>query len=411
MMSDIPIIVASLIFSAFFSGMEIAYVSSNKISIEIEKKSTGLISSIIKILTKKPSKFITTMLIGNNIALVIYGFTMGALLTREFDLNLINQTLVSTFIILITAEFLPKVFFQIYSLKFFKIFILPAYFFYIVFYFVSDFVIWISDIFLKIFFKSKGDNKQMLFSKDELGHYINEQMDAVEKDQEIDSEVQIFQNALDFSELKSRDVMIPRIELVAVEIHDYISNLKSLFISSGYSRILIYKSTIDDVLGYAHSSDLFNKPKTIKSILMPVEFIPEAMLIKDVLNLLTAKRRTIAIVLDEYGGTSGMITIEDIVEELFGEIDDEFDNNELIERKVSDNEYEFSARIEVDYLNENYKLHLPVSEEYETLGGLIVNSTEEIPTIKQEIRVGNFLFKILDVSNTRINLVSLKIDA
>ena len=410
-MSEILIIIISLIFSAFFSGMEIAYVSSNKISIEIEKKKTGFISSIIKILTKKPSKFITTMLIGNNIALVIYGFTMGALLTREFDLNLINQTLVSTFIILITAEFLPKVFFQIYSLKFFKIFILPAYFFYIVFYFVSDFVIWISDIFLKIFFKSKADNKQMLFSKDELGHYINEQMDAVEKDQEIDSEVQIFQNALDFSELKSRDVMIPRIELVAVEIHDYISNLKSLFISSGYSRILIYKSTIDDVLGYAHSSDLFNKPKTIKSILMPVEFIPEAMLIKDVLNLLTAKRRTIAIVLDEYGGTSGMITIEDIVEELFGEIDDEFDNNELIERKVSDNEYEFSARIEVDYLNENYKLHLPVSEEYETLGGLIVNSTEEIPTIKQEIRVGNFLFKILDVSNTRINLVSLKIDA
>ena len=410
-MSEIPIIIISLIFSAFFSGMEIAYVSSNKISIEIEKKKTGFISSIIKILTKKPSKFITTMLIGNNIALVIYGFTMGALLTREFDLNLINQTLVSTFIILITAEFLPKVFFQIYSLKFFKIFILPAYFFYIVFYFISDFVIWISDIFLKIFFKSKGDNKQMLFSKDELGHYINEQMDAVEKDQEIDSEVQIFQNALDFSELKSRDVMIPRIELVAVEIHDYISNLKSLFISSGYSRILIYKSTIDDILGYVHSSDLFNKPKTIKSILMPVEFIPEAMLIKDVLNLLTAKRRTIAIVLDEYGGTSGMITIEDIVEELFGEIDDEFDNNELIERKLSDNEYEFSARIEVDYLNENYKLHLPVSEEYETLGGLIVNSTEEIPTINQEIRVGNFLFKILDVSNTRINLVSLKIDA
>mgnify|MGYP001170769295 FL=1 len=410
-MSEILIIIISLIFSAFFSGMEIAYISSNKISIEIEKKKTGFISSIIKILTKKPSKFITTMLIGNNISLVIYGFTMGALLSREFDLNLINQTLVSAFIILVTAEFLPKVFFQIYSLKFFKIFILPAYFFYIVFYFISDFVIWISDIFLKIFFKSKGDNKQMLFSKDELGHYINEQMDAVEKDQEIDSEVQIFQNALDFSELKSRDVMIPRIELVAVEIHDYISNLKSLFISSGYSRILIYNSTIDDVLGYAHSSDLFNKPKTIKSILMPVEFIPEAMLIKDVLNLLTAKRRTIAIVLDEYGGTSGMMTIEDIVEELFGEIDDEFDNNELIERKVSDNEYEFSARIEVDYLNENYKLHLPVSEEYETLGGLIVNSTEEIPTIKQEIRVGDFLFKILDVSNTRINLVSLKIDA
>jgi len=409
-MPDVLIIVVSLIFSAFFSGMEIAYVSSNKISIEIEKKSRGFISSIIKILTKKPSKFITTMLIGNNIALVIYGFSMGALLTREFDLNLFNQTIVSTFIILITAEFLPKVFFQIYSLKFFKIFVLPAYFFYIIFYFISDFVIWISDAFLRILFNSNGDSKQLLFSKDELGHYINEQIEAVEEDQKIDSEVQIFQNALDFSDLKSRDIMIPRIELAAIEIHDYISNLKSLFISSGYSRILIYKETVDDILGYAHASDLFQKPKTIKSILMPVEFIPESMHIKDVLNLLTAKRRTVAIVLDEYGGTSGMITIEDIVEELFGEIDDEFDNNELLENKISDNDYEFSARIEVDYINEKYKLELPVSEEYETLGGLIVNSAEEIPKINEEIKVGNFSFKILDVTNTRINLVSLNID-
>jgi len=410
-MFDIPIIVISLIFSAFFSGMEIAYVSSNKISIEIEKKKTGFISTIIKTLTKKPSKFITTMLIGNNIALVIYGFSMGALLAREFDLNLINQTLVSTFIILITAEFLPKVFFQIYSIKFFKLFIIPAYFFYIVFYYLSDFVIWISDFFLKIFFDSKGDNNQMLFSKDDLGHYINEQMEGVEEDQEIDSEVHIFQNALDFSNLKSRDIMIPRIELIAVEIHDYITNLKSLFISSGYSRILVYKDTIDDVLGYAHSSDLFNKPKSIKSILMPVEFIPEAMLVKDVFNLLTAKRRTMAIVLDEYGGTSGMLTIEDIVEELFGEIHDEFDNNELIEEKLSDIEYNFSARIEVNYINAKYKLNLPVSEEYETLGGLIVNSTEEIPKLNEEIKLGDFSFKILDVTNTRINLVSLKIEA
>ena len=409
-MSDIPIIVVSLIFSAFFSGMEIAYVSSNKISIEIEKKKIGFASSIIKTLTKKPSKFITTMLIGNNIALVIYGFSMGALLTREFDLNLINQTLVSTFIILITAEFLPKVFFQIYSIKFFKLFIIPAYFFYMLFYFVSDFIIWISDFFLKIFFNSKGDNNQLLFSKDDLGHYINEQMEGIQEDQEIDSEVQIFQNALDFSKLKSRDIMIPRIELVAVEIHNYITNLKSLFISSGYSRILIYKDTIDDVLGYAHSSDLFNKPKTIKSILMPVEFIPEAMLVKDVFALLTAKSRTMAIVLDEYGGTSGMLTIEDIVEELFGEIHDEFDNNELIEEKLSDKEYKFSAKIEVDYINEKYKLNLPIAEDYGSLGGLIVNSTQGIPRLEEEIRIGNFLFKILDVTNTRINLVSLKID-
>ena len=409
-MSDIPIIVLSLIFSAFFSGMEIAYVSSNKISIEIEKKKSGFISSIIKTLTKKPSKFITTMLIGNNIALVIYGFSMGALLTREFEFNLINQTLISTFIILITAEFLPKVFFQIYSIKFFKLFIIPAYFFYILFYYVSDFVLWISDFFLKIFFNSKSDNNKLLFSKDDLGHYINEQIEGIEENQEIDSEVQIFQNALDFSELRSRDIMIPRIELAALEIHDYISNLKSLFISSGYSRVLIYKDTIDDILGYTHASDLFNKPKTIKSILMPVEFIPEAMPIKDVLNLLTAKSRSMAIVLDEYGGTSGMLTIEDIIEELFGEIHDEFDNNELVEEKFSDNEYKLSARIHVDYINEKYKLNLPISEEYETLGGLIVNSKQDIPRLNEEIEIENFLFKIIDVTNTRINLVSLKIN-
>ena len=409
-MSDIPIIVVSLIFSAFFSGMEIAYVSSNKISIEIEKKKSGFISSIIKTLTKKPSKFITTMLIGNNIALVIYGFSMGALLTREFEFNLINQTLISTFIILITAEFLPKVFFQIYSIKFFKLFIIPAYFFYILFYYVSDFVLCISDFFLKIFFNSKSDNNKLLFSKDDLGHYINEQIEGIEENQEIDSEVQIFQNALDFSELRSRDIMIPRIELAALEIHDYISNLKSLFISSGYSRVLIYKDTIDDILGYTHASDLFNKPKTIKSILMPVEFIPEAMPIKDVLNLLTAKSRSMAIVLDEYGGTSGMLTIEDIIEELFGEIHDEFDNNELVEEKFSDNEYKLSARIHVDYINEKYKLNLPISEEYETLGGLIVNSKQDIPRLNEKIEIENFLFKIIDVTNTRINLVSLKIN-
>jgi magnesium and cobalt exporter, CNNM family len=424
MNSDVIIIIVSLIFSAFFSGMEIAYVSSNKIHIEIEKKQSGFLAKILTKLTAKPSKFIATMLIGNNIALVIYGFYMGALLMQWFlqlsidniffnylitDLSLLTQTIISTLIILITAEFLPKVFFQIYSNLLLKVFAFPAYVFYMLFSVISDFVIWISDVVLKQFFSTDGDQVQLAFTKVELGNYISEQMESVEEEDVVDSEIQIFQNALEFSEVKSREVMIPRTELVAVEIHNSIKSLNELFTTTGYSKILVYKDTIDDILGYVHSFDLFKKPKTIKSIIMPVEFVPETMLIKDVLNVLTKKRKSVSVVLDEYGGTSGIMTIEDIVEELFGEIEDEHDTIELLEEKVSDTEYNLSARLEVDYLNEIYKLNLPESENYETLGGLIVNSTEEIPAKGEKVKIENFLFTILEVSNTKINVVSLHI--
>jgi magnesium and cobalt exporter, CNNM family len=424
MNSDVIIIIVSLIFSAFFSGMEIAYVSSNKIHIEIEKKQSGFLAKILTKLTAKPSKFIATMLIGNNIALVIYGFYMGALLMQWFlqlsidniffnylitDLSLLTQTIISTLIILITAEFLPKVFFQIYSNLLLKVFAFPAYVFYMLFSVISDFVIWISDVVLKQFFSTDGDQVQLAFTKVELGNYISEQMESVEEEDVVDSEIQIFQNALEFSEVKSREVMIPRTELVAVEIHNSIKSLNELFTTTGYSKILVYKNTIDDILGYVHSFDLFKKPKTIKSIIMPVEFVPETMLIKDVLNVLTKKRKSVSVVLDEYGGTSGIMTIEDIVEELFGEIEDEHDTIELLEEKVSDTEYNLSARLEVDYLNEIYKLNLPESENYETLGGLIVNSTEEIPAKGEKVKIENFLFIILEVSNTKINVVSLHI--
>jgi len=423
MYTDYVIVLISLLFSAFFSGMEIAYISSNKISIEIEKKEKNFTSSILSRLTLKPSKFIASMLIGNNLALVIYGFYMGAILIDFFeylsifeysflnklttDFSLLTQTIISTVVILITAEFLPKVLFQIYSFQFLKFFSLPAYFFYLCFYYISDFVLWITNFILKFFFKTKGDKIQLLFSKVELENYVDEQIDASSENQPIDSEVQIFQNALDFSASKARDIMVPRIELCALEIHDYILKLKETFISTGFTKILIYKNTIDDIIGYVHSHDLFKNPKTIKSMLLPVEFVPESILIKDLLNVLTKKRKSIAIVLDEYGGTSGLITVEDIVEELFGEIDDEFDVNDLIETKLKKNHYNFSARLEVDYLNEHYNLDLPESEDYGTLGGLIVNFTEEIPNLHEELLIENYLFKIIDVSDTKINIVSL----
>lgn len=421
----IVIIIVSLILSAFFSGMEIAYVSSNKIHIEIEKKQDGILAKILSRLTAKPSKFITTMLIGNNIALVIYGFFMGDLLVNWFqsmlptssafvnylltDLSLLSQTIISTFVILITAEFLPKVFFQIYSNTLIKALAVPAYIFYVLFSFISDFVIWISDFVLKYFFKTEGDQIQLAFTKVELGNYISEQMESVEEHDDVDSEIQIFQNALEFSEVKAREVMVPRTEIIAVEINESIKTLNALFTETGCTKILVYQETVDDILGYVHSFELFKKPKTIKSAMLPVEYIPETVLIKDVLNVLTKKHKSIAVVLDEYGGTSGIMTVEDIVEELFGEIEDEHDTVDLIEEKIDEDAYTFSARLEVDYLNETYKLNLPENENYETLGGLIVNHTEEIPDQDEIVIIEGFQFTVLEVSNTKIDLVELKL--
>ncbi len=426
MTSDAVIIIISLLLSAFFSGMEIAFVSSNKIHIEIEKKQVGFLSKLLKKLTAKPSKFIATMLIGNNIALVVYGLYMGDVLMDWFasqlpsdylifhylfdELSLLTQTIISTIVILVTAEFLPKVFFQIYANRLLKILALPAYIFYVLFSMLSTFVIWISDFILKTIFKTKGDEVQLAFTKVELGNYISEQMESVTDQDEVDSEIMIFQNALEFSEVKAREAMIPRTELTAIDIHDSIENLSTLFIQSGHSKIVVYKTTFDDILGYVHAFDLFKTPKSIKSMLMPVEFVPETMLIKDILNVLTKKRKSLAVVLDEYGGTSGILTIEDIVEELFGEIEDEHDSVVLTEEQIDETAFLFSARLEVDYINETYKLQLPEHENYETLGGLVVHHTEEIPDQNQTITIGAFEFTIEEVSNTKIELISLKIN-
>ena len=415
---SIIMILSMLILSAFFSGMEIAYVSSNKVHIAIEKQQDGFLSKILQKITKRPSKFIATMLIGNNIALVIYGFFMGDLLmgyiatylTIEPNgfLALFIQTIVSTVVILLTAEFLPKVFFQIYANNLVKFFALPVYFFYIIFSIISEFVIWITDKLLKLVFKTDGDEVQLSFSKVELGNYISEQMETVKTEDEVDSEIQIFQNALDFSEVKSREVLIPRTEVIAVTIDMSPKELSELFIKTGLSKILVYNKNIDNILGYVHSFELFKKPTTIKSVLIPVVFVPETMLIKEVLNILTKKSKSIAVVIDEYGGTSGILTVEDIVEELFGEIEDEHDKLVLIEKVVNDGIYLFSARLDVDYINETYKLNLPENENYETLGGMIVSFTEGIPKKDEVIVLQDYTFNILEVSNTKLELVEVK---
>ena len=302
------IIILSLVLSAFFSGMEIAFISANKIHIEIEKKQDGFLAMVLTRLTKKPSKFIATMLIGNNIALVVYGLFMGEILMNWFtgmttenailkilitDFSLLTQTLISTFIILITAEFLPKVMFQIYANSLLKLLAIPAFIFYLLFSFVSDFIIWISDLILKYVFRTSGDEVQLAFSKLELGDYITEQMETIEAEDDVDTEIQFFQNALEFAAVKAREVMVPRTEIVAVEMHETPKNLARIFTETGYSKILIYNDTVDNVIGYVHSYELFKKPKTLKSILLPVEFVPETMLIQDILNTLMKKRKII----------------------------------------------------------------------------------------------------------------------
>jgi len=415
----ISIIILCLILSAFFSGMEIAFISSNKIYLEIEKKQDNFLSKILTKLTEKPSKFIAAMLIGNNIALVVYGFLMGGLLMNWIDsfqyhfsdlLNLFIQTVLSTLIVLITAEFLPKVFFQIYANTLIKFFAIPAYIFYILFYLISSFFIWVSDFVLKKFFRTEGDQVQLYFSKIELGNYITEQMSTVEDDDDVDSEIQMFQNALEFSGVKARDVMSPRTEIVAIDLFDSIEELKELFIETGYSKIVVYENSLDDIVGYVHSYDLFKKPKNIKSVVISVEFVPETIYIKDVMKLLTKKRKSVAVVLDEYGGTSGIVTIEDIVEELFGEIEDEHDSDEeLIEKELGDDTYVFSARFDVEYLNQTYKLNIPESDSYGTLGGFIVDFTKDIPLKGEVITIGSYHFVILEATNKKIELVKMTV--
>jgi CBS domain containing-hemolysin-like protein len=417
---QITIILISIIFSAFFSGMEIAFVSSNKIYLEIEKKQNGFFSSFLKKLTQSPSKFIATMLLGNNIALVVYGLFSGKLILNLFfpyvdssqslDFIYISyQILLSTFVILITAEFLPKVLFQIYANILLKYLSIPSYFFYVLLSPLTNILNYISNSVLSKYFKTKEDELRIVFSKDELGDYINEELANESETNEIDSEIQIFQNALEFSNVRAREVMVPRSEIISADRYGDFSKLKQIFIDNGLSKILIHRENIDHIVGYVSLLDMFNEPKSIKSIIHPVELIPESMLINDVLNLLTKKRKSVAVVIDEYGGTSGIITIEDIIEELFGEIEDEHDSPKFLEKKLDLNSFLFSARLEVDYLNNKYKLQIPQSDQYETLGGFIVHNIQDIPTDGEVLKISNYKFIIREVTNTKIETLELKI--
>jgi len=408
---DIIIILFSIITSAFFSGMEIAFISANKLHIELEKKRNGFFPNILGKITQNSSKFITTMLVGNNISLVIYSYFMGKVIVSYLGMSsILLQTFISTVVILVTAEFLPKAIFRVYANESLKIFALPAYFFYILLYSFSYLINGISDFFLKFIFSTDKDHHQTAFSKEELGDYITEQLEnGNDNEEEIDSEIQIFQNALEFQKVKAREIMVPRTEILAIEIHETVSKLSELFIKSGYSKILVYKTSLDDIIGHVNAFELFKKPKTIKSILLPIEIVPESMMISDVLNNLTRKRKSIAVVVDEYGGTSGMITVEDVVEELFGEIEDEHDVQELINERINENEFKLSARLEIDYLNEEYNLNIPKEEAYETLGGFIINQIENIPQKGEELYILNYKIIILDVSSSKIEEISLKI--
>ncbi|MDX5585742.1 MAG: hemolysin family protein [Aureibaculum sp.] len=413
---NILIILISILLSAFFSGMEMAFVTANKMYIELEKKKETFLAKILQKLTENPSKFLTTMLVGNNIALVIYGYFMGELLMPYLKpyivsdfLILLIQTLVSTLIILVTAEFLPKAIFRIYANEFLKIFTLPSYLFLLLFYFISMFITFISDFILRVFFNAKEDNVQLAFTKAELGHFITEQLETVKENEEVDSEIQIFQNALEFHNVKAREAMIPRTDIIAIDVNDSIKNLKGVFVETGLSKIVVFNNSLDDIIGYVHVFELFRNPKSIRSILLPIGVVPETMMINDILNDLTKKQKSIAIVLDEYGGTSGLITIEDIIEELFGDIEDEHDSILLLENKINDREFEFSARLEVDYINETYNLSLREDDAYETLGGLIVDSIENIPQQGEIIEIANFQFTITEVSSSKIENVYLKV--
>jgi len=415
-MNLLIIILVTIILSAFFSGMEIAFVSANKLRLELDKQSEPFNSKILKLVTGDAGNYIATMLVGNNIALVIYGIAFTALLEPFFHLFvqselivLLLQTIVSTLIILIFAEFLPKTLFQIFPNTLLKIFSIPLAFFYILFYPITRFAISITNLLLKAVLKTdiKADNKNPVFSRIDLDEFVNETDNGQEKKVNIKTEIKLFKNALDFSKVKLREIMVPRTEVEMLDINSSVNELRQRFIETGYSRILFYDKNIDNIIGYVHSSVIFQNPETIKPHITNVLIVPETMPANKLLSTFIQEHRSIAIVVDEFGGTSGMVTSEDILEEIFGEIEDEHDTREIIEKKISDTEFIFSGRSEIDLLNEKYFLNLPETEDFETLAGLILYYHESIPKINSVIKTGKFHFKILKVTNTKIELVKL----
>ena len=419
-MNVILIILLAIILSAFFSGMEIAFVASNRLRIELDRKQGVFGSSIIKLFTDNPGQYIATMLIGNNFSLVIYGLVfskmLGALLTPLLNsdlLVLIINTILSTAIILLVAEFLPKTIFIISPNFFLKFLSIPTLIFFFLFYPVSKFTLAASNLFIRIFFKIKpGEIKQenLVFSKVDLDHFVNLSSQSKEESEPDRRDIRIFQNALDFSNVKLRECMIPRTEIEAVELGTSVAQLKEKFVETRLSRILIYQDTIDNITGYFELKDIFRNPSDIKSMIRKLAIVPETMPANKLLKLFVDEKKNIALVVDEFGGTSGMVTIEDVLEEIVGDIEDEHDTTDLIEKNVGINEYILSGRFEIDYLNEKYHFNLPEADDYETLAGMILFYHGSIPGNNDVIRIRNFTIKVLKASTTRLELVTLKMD-
>lgn len=418
MESLIPIILVAILFSAFFSGIEIAFITANKLQIELDVKKGSYSARIISGFMKNPGRFISSMLVGNNIMLVVYGIMMGRLIMQLFNLEqnvsdvtaMIIQTIISTLIILVTGEFLPKALFRLNPNRILLFFAFPLFMlYYIILYLPSVIFTYTSEAFLRVM-RIKIPREEIVFGRVDLDEYVRGLARKDSHTQQVDHELEILQNALHFNKIKARDCMIPRPEIEALEVNDSIEKLRQTFIETGYSKVLIYRNSIDNIIGYVHCNELFRKPESIKTILLPVAIVPETMTAQEVLELFIKQRKGLAVVVDEHGGTSGIITMEDIVEEIFGEIEDEHDHEILIEEEVAKNEYRFSARLEVDYLNHKYDLGIPEIGEYDTLAGFIIHHTEDIPKPNSRFQIQQFQIVILKVSGTRIEEVMLKIN-
>lgn len=420
-MNNTAAIIITLVFSAFFSGMEIAFITSNKLKIELDKGKGLLAARILSSFYRDPSRLIGALLLGNNIALVIYGIAMANVLEpflgRAFPENLhsellilILQTLLATLIILLLAEFLPKVLFRINANAIIKFFAVPLWIIYYLLYPLVYLFTGSSQFILQQLFKMKFTKQVQVFTYVDLDQYIRELARNEEQIEDVQQEIQMFQNMIDFRKVKLRETMVPRNEMVAVEDTESIDEVKNLFITHGFSRIPVFSETIDNIIGYIHSFDMFRNPGDIKSILKPILFIPETMPANAALTMFISERKNIAVVVDEFGGTSGMVTMEDIMEEIFGEIEDEFDEEEMIEKTIRPGEYIFSARLEINYLNDRYKMDLPGSEGYTTLAGLIIHYHESIPAAGETILIEPFRFDILQATDARIELVRMKIE-
>ncbi len=414
------IILISILFSAFFSGMEIAFISANKLRLELDKKQNIVFSSLISLYTQNPGQFVATMLIGNNLALVTYGIAFARLFDPLLHQRLqsdvwilLTQIIIAASVTLVTAEYLPKMLFRINPNGILKFFTVPIAFFYFLFYPVTRIILWIARLMLKIFLGEpiKEVNEKMVFNRADLDLLVNEPENNTTADsgEPVDSEVKLFRNALDFSKVRLREIMIPRTEMVALDIESSVEELHQKFIETGYSRILFYSGNIDNIIGYVHHSVIFTNPDSIKSNLRKVLIVPETMPANKLLSKFIQQRLSIAIVVDEFGGTSGLVTSEDILEEIFGEIEDEHDTVDLIRKQTAPDEFVLSGRLELDELNEAFNLEFQKNENYETLAGFILYHHESIPKINTVITIGLFRFKILKATNTKIELVHLKV--